>query len=85
VSGPTVQRPGSLSSRAQVRAGPNPALAHHAQARAHSVDNRIADRITAFAGSVQDRQNQELLELSHQILELTNAIHAGTATREAHD
>jgi uncharacterized membrane protein len=113
-----------------------------------SVENRIADRITAFAGSMQfvyihiiwfscwiglgvekypyglltmivsleaiflstfvmisqnradekrqvladqqwqtvreeDRQNQELLDLSHQILELTKAIHADAATREA--
>jgi uncharacterized membrane protein len=148
VSGPTVQRPWSLPPRAQVRPGLNPALAHHAQARAHSVENRIADRITAFAGSMQfvyihiiwfscwiglgvekypyglltmivsleaiflstfvmisqnradekrqvladqqwqtvreeDRQNQELLDLSHQILELTKAIHAYAATREA--
>jgi hypothetical protein len=33
----------------------------------------------------EDRQNQEPLNLSHQILELTKAIHAGTATREAHE
>jgi uncharacterized membrane protein len=150
VSEPTVQRPVSLSPRAQVRPGPNPALAHHAQARAHNLENRIADRITAFAGSMQfvylhiiwfscwialgvekypyglltmivsleaiflstfvmisqnradekrqvladqqwqtvreeDSQNQELLNLSHQILELTKAIHAGTATREPHE
>jgi uncharacterized membrane protein len=148
MSGPTVQRPVSLSPQAQVRPGPNPVLAHHAQARAHSVENRIADRITTFAGSMQfvyihiiwfscwiglgvekypyglltmivsleaiflstfvmisqnradekrqviadqqwqtvreeDRQNQELLDLSHQILELTKAIHAYAATREA--
>jgi uncharacterized membrane protein len=148
VSGPTVQRPVPLSPRAQVRHGSNPALVQHAQARAHSVENRIADRITAFAGSMQfvyihiiwfscwiglgvenypyglltmivsleaiflstfvmisqnradekrqvladqqwqtvreeDRQNQELLDLSHQILELTKAIHAFAATREA--
>ena len=31
----------------------------------------------------EDRQNQELLDLSHQILELTKAIHAYAATREA--
>lgn len=31
---------------------PNPALVGHAQARAQSVQNRIADRITAFAGSM---------------------------------
>jgi hypothetical protein len=31
----------------------------------------------------EDRQNQELLDLSHQILELTKAIHAYAATRAA--
>jgi uncharacterized membrane protein len=31
---------------------PNPALVRHAQERAQSVQNRIADRITAFAGSM---------------------------------
>ena len=31
---------------------PNPALLDHAQKRAESVQNRIADRITAFAGSM---------------------------------
>ena len=31
---------------------PNPALVRHAQERARSVQNRIADRITAFAGSM---------------------------------
>jgi uncharacterized membrane protein len=31
----------------------------------------------------EDRQNQELLELSHQILELTKAIHAVTTPRPA--
>ena len=121
---------------------PNPALVHHAEQRARSLQNRIADRITAFAGSMsfvylhilwfgcwiafgvesypyglltmivsleaiflstfvmisqnradakrqliadqqwqtvreEDRQNQELLELSRQILDLTKAIHAG--------
>lgn len=30
----------------------NPALVRHAQERAQSVENRIADRITAFAGSM---------------------------------
>jgi len=148
VSGPTVHRPVSLPSRTQVRPGPNPALARHAQARAHSFENRIADRITAFAGSMQfvyihiiwfscwiglgvenypyglltmivsleaiflstfvmisqnradekrqvladqqwqtvreeDRQNQELLDLSHQVLELTKAIHSYASMREA--
>ncbi len=120
---------------------PNPALLEHARKRAESVQNRIADRITDFAGSMafvyihvvwfglwiglgvekypyglltmivsleaiflstfvmisqnradvkrqviadqqwqtvkeEDRQNEELLKLSNQILELTKAIHA---------
>jgi uncharacterized membrane protein len=122
---------------------PNPALRKHAKERAQSVQNRIADQITSFAGSMwfvyihilwfglwiglgaekypyglltmivsleaiflstfvmisqnradakrqvvanlqwrtvreEDRQNQQLLELSQQILELTKAIHAST-------
>ena len=125
-----------------LRPEPNPALVEQAKQRAQSLQNRLADRITAFAGSmsfvyihivwfgcwigfgvehypyglltmivsleaiflstfvmisqnradakrqaladqqwqmvkVEDIQNQELLELSHQILELTQAIHAG--------
>jgi uncharacterized membrane protein len=32
---------------------PNPALVEHARQRAQSVENRIADRITAFAGSMR--------------------------------
>ena len=127
---------------------PNPVLVEHAKQRAESVQNRIADKITAFAGSMafvylhilwfgswivfrvehypyglltmivsleaiflstfvmisqnradakrqvvadqqwetvkeEDKQNEELLELSHQILELTKAIHAVTTPREA--
>jgi hypothetical protein len=31
----------------------NPALAKHAYERAQSVENRIADRITAFSGSMR--------------------------------
>jgi uncharacterized membrane protein len=123
---------------------PNPVLVEHAKQRAESVQNRIADRITAFAGSMrfvyihiawfscwigfgvekypyglltmivsleaiflstfvmisqnradakrqviadqqwqtvkeEDKQNQELLVLSHQILDLTKAIHAVTS------
>jgi len=122
---------------------PNPALLEHAQQRAENVQNRIADQITAFAGSMwfvyihiiwfscwigfgaekypyglltmivsleaiflstfvmisqnradakrqviadqqwqtvkeEDKQNEELLDLSKQILELTKAIHAFT-------
>jgi uncharacterized membrane protein len=140
----------SLPGRAHGLREPNPAFAHHAQARAHSIENRIADRITAFAGSMQfvyihiiwfscwigfgmegypyglltmivsleaiflstfvmisqnradekrqiladqqwqtvrdeDRQNEELLNLSHQILELTKGIHADAATRQARE
>ena len=125
---------------------PNPALVEHARERAENVQNRIADRITKFAGSMafvylhiawfgswivfgvegypyglltmivsleaiflstfvmisqnradakrqvianqewqtvqdEDKQNQELLDLSHQILELTEAVHAYAAAR----
>jgi uncharacterized membrane protein len=125
---------------------PNPALLEHARERAESVQNRIADRITAFSGSMafvyihvvwfgcwigfgvekypyglltmivsleaiflstfvmisqnradakrqvvadqqwqtvqeEDRQNQQLLDLSHQILDLTKAVHAYAAAR----
>jgi uncharacterized membrane protein len=125
---------------------PNPALLEHAEERAESVQNRIADGITAFAGSMwfvyihiiwfscwigfgvekypyglltmivsleaiflstfvmisqnradakrqvvadlewktvkeEDRQNEELLNLSNQILELTKAIHSSTRAR----
>jgi uncharacterized membrane protein len=122
---------------------PNPVLVEHAKQRAESVQNRIADKITAFSGSMwfvyihiiwfaswigfgvegypyglltmivsleaiflstfvmisqnradakrqviagqqwqtvkeEDKQNEELLKLSNQILELTRAIHAST-------
>jgi uncharacterized membrane protein len=127
---------------------PNPVLVEHAKPRAESVQNRIADQITTFAGSMwfvyihiiwfaswiafgverypyglltmivsleaiflstfvmisqnradakrqvianqqwltvkeEDKQNEELLKLSNQILELTRAIHAVTTTRSA--
>jgi uncharacterized membrane protein len=125
-------------------AEPNPALIRHAEERARSIENRIADRITSFAGSMpfvylhiawfacwigfgverypyglltmivsleaiflstfvmisqnradvkrqaiadqqwqtvkeEDRQNEELLKLSRQILDLTQSIHADTS------
>ena len=125
---------------------PNPALVEHAEQRAESAQNRVADRITAFSGSMrfvyihllwfgcwigfgvekypyglltmivsleaiflstfvmisqnradakrqvvadqqwqtvreEDKQNQDLLDLSNQILELTKAIHASTKSR----
>jgi uncharacterized membrane protein len=121
----------------------NPALVEHARERAESAENRVADRITTFAGSMrfvyihavwfalwiglgveaypyglltmivsleaiflstfvmisqnradakrevlanqqwatvqdEDKQNVELRDLSHQILELTKAVHAVT-------
>src|SRR5215204_738060 len=127
---------------------PNPALLEHARQRAESVQNRIADRITAFSGSMafvyihivwfgcwigfgveafpyglltmivsleaiflstfvmisqnradakrqviadqqwqtvkeEDKQNRELLDLSHQILQLTKEVRAMAARREA--
>ena len=133
-----------LLSRLKVE--PNPALLEHARKRAESVQNRIADRITTFAGSMafvyihiiwfgcwigfgvekypyglltmivsleaiflstfvmisqnradakrqaiadqqwqtvqeEDRQNVQLLDLSHQILELTKAVHDYAAAR----
>jgi uncharacterized membrane protein len=126
----------------------NPALVQHAEQRAQSVQNRIADQITTFAGSMwfvyihivwfgcwiglgvekypyglltmivsleaiflstfvmisqnradakrqvvanlqwrtvqeEDRQNEELLDLSHQILELTKAIHSSSTRPDA--
>ena len=124
----------------------NPALLEHARERAVSVENRVADRITAFSGSMrfvylhvlwfagwigfgiekypyglltmivsleaifltsfvmisqnradekreviadqqwltvqeEDEQNKELLNLSRQILELTEAVHAYATSR----
>jgi uncharacterized membrane protein len=126
---------------------PNPVLVEHAIRRAKSVQNRIADQITAFAGSMafvylhvlwfaswivfrvehypyglltmivsleaiflstfvmisqnradakrqvvvdqqwqtvkeEDKQNEELLHLSREILELTKAVHTYAAARE---
>jgi len=127
---------------------PNPVTIEHAKERAESAQNRIADQITRFAGSMwfvyihivwfgcwiglgaekypyglltmivsleaiflstfvmisqnradakrqviadqqwqtvkeEDRQNQELLDLSNQILELTKLIHAHTSGQSA--
>jgi uncharacterized membrane protein len=124
----------------------NPAVIEHDRERRQSVENRIADRITAFSGSMrfvylhvlwfaswigfgaeaypfglltmivsleaiflstfvmisqnradekrevvanqqwetvedEDKQNQELLQLSRRILELTKAMHESTTTR----
>jgi uncharacterized membrane protein len=134
----------SVSRLSRLPLEPNPVLVEHAEQRAQDVQNRIADRITAFAGSMafvyihlawfgcwigfgverypyglltmivsleaiflstfvlisqnradakrqaiadqqwatvqeEDRQNEELLDLSHQILDLTKAIHGMAA------
>jgi uncharacterized membrane protein len=126
----------------------NPALVEHARVRRQSIDNRIADKVTAFSGSMrfvwihaiwfglwiglgveaypyglltmivsleaiflstfvmisqnradakrqvvadlqwttvqqEDKENQELLELSRQILELTKQVHAYAAAAGA--
>jgi len=142
-AGAARERRASLDRRRlpQLPLEPNPALVRHAEQRAQSIENRVADGITAFAGSMrfvyihiawfgcwigfgvegypyglltmivsleaiflstfvmisqnradakrqaiadqqwqtvkeEDRQNEELLELSRQILELTHAIRA---------
>jgi uncharacterized membrane protein len=137
------EQPAFLERVSHLALEPNPALVEHAKQRAESVQNRIADRITAFAGSMQfvylhvlwfglwiglgaerypyglltmivsleaiflstfvmisqnradakrqvianqqwetvkeeDKQNEQLLDLSNQILELTQAIHKYT-------
>ena len=137
-----------LERLSDLPAEPNPALVRHAEERAQSVQNRIADRITAFSGSMwfvyvhivwfglwiglgvesypyglltmivsleaiflstfvlisqnradakrqvvanlewktvqeEDRQNEQLLQLSNQILELTKAIHSSTTTHRS--
>ena len=126
----------------------NPELLKHAEKRAQSAQNRVADRITTFAGSMtfvylhvlwfacwigfgvedypfglltmivsleaiflstfvmisqnradakrqviadqewrtvqeEDRQNEELLRISNQILDLTKQVHAYASAREA--
>jgi uncharacterized membrane protein len=137
----------SAVSSAGSRRAVNPALLEHARERRQSIENRVADRITAFSGSMrfvylhiiwfaswiifrveaypyglltmivsleaiflstfvmisqnradakrevianqqwqtvqeEDSQNQELLELSRQILDLTKAVHAYAAKAE---
>ncbi len=129
---------------------PNPVLVEHAEQRAENVQNRIADKITTFAGSMafvyisilwfgcwigfgvekypyglltmivsleaiflstfvmisqnradakrqvvadqqwtvvqqEDKENQELLELSRQILDLTKQVHEYAAAARAAD
>jgi uncharacterized membrane protein len=136
-----MEHPGTRVSHLPLE--PNPVLVEHARERAESAQNRVADRITVFAGSMafvylhvlwfgcwigfgvegypyglltmivsleaiflstfvmisqnradakrqvlanqewltvrrEDRQNRQLLDLSHQILELTKAIDANS-------
>jgi uncharacterized membrane protein len=135
-----------LTAGASAKPLANPALVDHARKRAQSFENRIADRITAFSGSMrfvylhaiwfacwigfgvepypfglltmvvsleaifltsfvmisqnradakreviagqqfamvqdEDKQNEELLQLSRQILDLTKAVHDYAAGR----
>ena len=141
----TVAQRVQLQRPSQRRLEPNPALVLQAEQRARSIENRIADRITASMPFVyihiawfgcwigfglekypyglltmivsleaiflstfvmisqnradakrqpiadeqwqtvkeEDRQNEELLELSRQILDLTKAIHADSTPRPA--
>jgi len=137
----TGDRSHRVENSTRVALEPNPALVNHARERAENVQNRLADRITAFAGSMgfvyisiiwfacwigfgvekypyglltmivsleaiflstfvmisqnradtrrqvvadqqwhvvqeEDKQNQQLLDLSKQILELTKQVHA---------
>ncbi len=141
-----MKQPTTAQPRMHVQLEPSPVLVEHAKQRAASAQNRIADRITDFAGSMifvylhllwfgcwilfgvegypyglltmivsleaiflstfvmisqnradarrqviaaaqwrtvqeEDKQNQELLDLSNQILELTKAIHARTGSQ----
>jgi hypothetical protein len=82
-----LHRVSGMASRAHPVRPVNPVLIEHARERA-----RIADQITAFAGSMcfvylhlqeEDGQNKELLVLSRQILELTRELHAYTEERKA--
>ena len=96
-NGSTTDQSAVLERLSHLSPEPNPALMEHAKQRAMSVQNRIADKITAFAGSIradakrqviadqqwqtvkeEDRQNEELLNLSNEILKLTKAIHSST-------
>ena len=48
-----MDQPVLLQRIGTLRLEPNPALVEHAHQRAESVQNRIADQITAFAGSMR--------------------------------
>ena len=69
----------------------SPALIEHSRRRRVSLENRIADRITALANQQrstvrdEDRQNEELRRLSREILELTKALHQSGIPAERDD
>jgi len=48
----TDDRSHRVENSTRVALEPNPALVNHARERAENVQNRLADRITAFAGSM---------------------------------
>src|SRR4029453_18767142 len=50
--GQTMHRPVLLQRLYHLPQEPNPALVEHAEQRARSVQDRIADQITAFSGSM---------------------------------
>jgi uncharacterized membrane protein len=52
-SAAATKQPDFLERISHLALEPNPALVEHAKQRADSVQNRIADRITAFAGSMR--------------------------------
>src|SRR5512132_980743 len=52
-AGAARERRASLDRRGLPKLEPNPALVRHAQERAQSIENRLADRITLFAGSMR--------------------------------
>jgi uncharacterized membrane protein len=49
----TMEQSDLLQRLSHIAPEPNPALLEHARERAESVQNRIADRITSFAGSMR--------------------------------
>src|SRR6266498_3765419 len=52
-SGLTMEQSVLLQRVAHISPQPNPVLVEHAKQRAESVENRIADQITTFAGSMR--------------------------------
>ena len=84
----TARRANGAAGLRPARLEPKPALAREAHERARSLQNRIVDGITAFAGSMTFVYIHIAwfgcwigLGLSRRILELTTAIHADSTTR----